>query len=130
MSLQNNLCIGNYALLKSKEIIKIRALYPNLVSFTNSEGMKALIYYDNIEPLPITEDLLNKSKAKRIAEKRYDLHIEFSYEINIDNKFYYIRGFKYKSETIWSIGSFNIKYFHSLQNYLKFINNDFELVLF
>lgn len=132
--MQSTYQLNNFVKARNKQIVKIRELHRYSLEFVDQEGIEIGMTYNDVEPIEITVDLLKSLIGQqgivRVDTYRRELHIEHICEIRIKGKFYYVRGFEYKDSTVWTIGNFNIRYFHMLQNYLKFIEPDFELSIF
>lgn len=127
--MRNTYQINNYLSFKNKNIVKVLELNCDTIKVEDLNGIPIITAYDYIFPLHLDKDILNKFGLVSIKEKIYPIHIEYSYEIAIDSRFYYLKAVEYKNETIWNIGPFNIKYVHMLQNYLKFYDPNFDLVI-
>lgn len=121
--------INNYITLRKGNIAKITELHSDVLKLVSLDNINILTSYDDVLPLNISKEVLSKAGLIMIKEKIQPLHIEYSYEIDVNHMFHYLRAVEYKKNTIWSIGSFSIKYFHMLQNYLKFFDPNFELVI-
>ena len=101
--------INNYVSTKSGNILKILNLFDTEAKLIDSDGIEVVLPYDYLYPIALKKDLMEKAGFTCIRLASFPLHVEYSYEVTINQKFYYVRCAEYKKEKVWTIGPFNIK---------------------
>lgn len=122
--------IGNYIKVRGLEISKVKKISEDFVWFITQSGLHSGLPLADVGPLPLTLDIITSLGFKKIIETPRILHTEYSFEIEINSRFYYVKGVKYKNDYKWNILNLTLTHTHQLQNYFKLVDDKKELVLF
>lgn len=122
---------GNYATIRDREIIQIRAL--NDISqnsiVMSEKGIIAECPYHALKPLPISDDILQKAGMVLRNTNNYPLHTKVIYSLSPTSQFF-LQGHLYEDKGIWTFKDITLYNFHQLQNLLRICATGVELVLF
>ena len=124
--------LGNYTLLSDRYRVKIVGLLDTSVRIEvpkSIEGLTEYINWDKIRPIELTEDILFEVGFTYVLSREYGLHKMTNYELRINGKFYYIRGFLVNDEYLWSFLGLTFRYLHQLQNILSIIEPTYNVIL-
>ena len=124
--------LGNYTLLIDTYRTKIVGLSETSVRIEvpkSIEGLNDFVDWDKVRPIELTEDILLSIGFTYVLKREHEFHKMTSYEIRINGKFYYIRGFLVNDEYLWSFLGLTFRYLHQLQNILSIIEPTYNVTL-
>jgi hypothetical protein len=124
--------LGNYTLLFDTYKVKIIGLaehYVRVIMPDHLTYVSESVDWDKVRPIDLTEEILLSIGFTFVTSKEYEHHKMTNYEIRINGKFYYIRGFLVNEEYLWSFLGLTLHYLHQLQNILSIIEPTYNVLL-
>lgn len=119
--------LGNYIVVNDLGDAKIINMSYSRLTVLLTTGEEIDLEYDKIRPIILTEEVLNKEEFSLIRCIEYELHSMVSYEIKINGKMHYLRGFVVNAEYLWSFNTLTFRYLHQLQNIISIIEPGYDL---
>lgn len=134
--------VGNYVAINkgkfSGHIVLIKSILSyDLISVYHGEE-NIQLYSDEIRFIELSSDILLKLKdpeypgqlASRLKVHEYDLHTKEDWILDLRGKKFYLHGFLQEKISIWSFGNIiTIHYLHQLQNLVKLLNPEIDIIL-